>query len=124
MFPDDATSPTAGGWHLCHVFPPSHPTDHSRLERLHMMDPQSESPSVNWSALIASAIHPIRVGSVEALAYIGEPLSATDLTAIFDKRYHLSLVSYHLKCLAKLNVARKVRQRKVRGAVQTFYALR
>jgi hypothetical protein len=66
-------------------------------------------------------LHPVRVAVIEALAHIGQPLSATDMRKIFDEEFDLSLVSYHVVQLAKLKAIVKVRQRPVRGSVEKFY---
>jgi hypothetical protein len=36
----------------------------------------------------------------------------------------LSHISYHVRALAKIGVLRKVRERRVRGSVETFWRLR
>ncbi|HEX6153471.1 MAG TPA: hypothetical protein VFZ19_08120 [Solirubrobacterales bacterium] len=78
----------------------------------------------DWEALVPLLVHPAKVEIIEAMGWIGEPLSATDLDRILSGQLGVSLVSYHLRKLAELKAIEKVRQEHVRGAIQTFYALR
>lgn len=83
----------------------------------------SDPTTFDWSLLIPKLVHPIRVGIIEAMDHVREPVSATDLNKMFDQQFDLSLVAYHLTSLAKFKVTKKVRERRVRGAVETFYVL-
>ena len=59
---------------------------------------------------------------IEALWWIGEPLSASDLTKVIeDEKYGLSHVSYHMVRLAKSGAIEVVRARPVRGSLEKFY---
>jgi hypothetical protein len=76
----------------------------------------------DWEALVPLAIHPLRVAIIEALLWIGEPLSASNLTKIFDdEKLNLPGVSYHVTTLAKGGVLEEAWQRPVRGSVEKFY---
>lgn len=76
----------------------------------------------DWSSLVPRLVHPLKVSIVEALQWIGEPLSATDLAKLFDDdAVSLSHVSYHLVSLAKTGALTKVRQRQVRGTTESFF---
>jgi hypothetical protein len=77
----------------------------------------------NWDTLVPYLIHPVKVAIIEAMEWVDEPLSPRDLDRIFDEQFGVSLVSYHMRTLADVGVVEKVRQRPVRGALQTFYAL-
>lgn len=77
----------------------------------------------NWDALIPISVHPVKVAIIEALEWIGVPLSPKELDRLFDKEFGVSLVSYHMRTLADAGVVEKVRQQSVRGAVQSFYTL-
>ncbi|HVD41538.1 MAG TPA: helix-turn-helix domain-containing protein [Solirubrobacterales bacterium] len=81
------------------------------------------TPSFDWEALVALLVHPVKVSIIEAMSWIGEPLSATDLDRILKGRVGVSLISYHLRKLVELGVIEPVRKETVRGAVQTFYGL-
>jgi Helix-turn-helix domain len=91
------------------------------------MEPSAVHPlpaqSFDWEALVALLVHPIRVSIIEAMDWIGEPLSATDLDRLLPDRLGVSLISYHLRKLVDLGVLEPVRKDTVRGAIQTFYAL-
>jgi DNA-binding transcriptional ArsR family regulator len=92
------------------------------------MEPSAQqlpSPrSFDWEALVPLLVHPAKVEIIEAMSWIEVPLSATDLDRILSGQLGVSLISYHLRKLAELKAIEKVRQESVRGAVQTFYALR
>jgi hypothetical protein len=77
----------------------------------------------NWDLLIPISVHPVKVVIIEALQWIAVPLSPKQLDQLFDEEFGVSLVSYHMRTLAKLGVVERVRQQAVRGAVQSFYTL-
>lgn len=79
--------------------------------------------SFSWETLVPLLVHPAKVGIIEAMAWVEQPLSATDLDRLLQDQAGVSLLSYHLRKLAELGVIEQVRQENVRGAVQTFYAL-
>jgi DNA-binding transcriptional ArsR family regulator len=76
----------------------------------------------NWDVLVPRVVHPLKVTIVEAMWWIGEPLSASDLTKVIDdEKFGLSHVSYHLIRLAEADAIEVVRQRRVRGSTEKFY---
>jgi hypothetical protein len=77
----------------------------------------------NWDTLVPYLIHPVKVAIIEAMEWVDVPLSPRELDRIFDEEFGVSTVSYHMRTLADAGVVKKVRQRPVRGALQTFYAL-
>ena len=77
----------------------------------------------SWEELVPLLVHPLKVVCIEAICWIGRPLSATDLRKVFEPEYGLSVISYHLGSLAKLGILSKARQRRVRGATEKFYFL-
>jgi hypothetical protein len=77
----------------------------------------------NWGALVPHLIHPAKVLIIEAMEWVAMPLSPRDLDRIFDEQLGVSLISYHMKTLADVGAVEKIRQRPVRGALETFYAL-
>jgi DNA-binding transcriptional ArsR family regulator len=91
------------------------------------MEPTAAPPqpprAFNWEALVPLLVHPVKVEIIEALSWIGVPLSATDLDRLLGGRIGVSLLSYHLRKLAEVGAIERVRQEPVRGAVQSFYAL-
>ncbi len=77
--------------------------------------------SFDWGALVPRIVHPLKVAIVEAVLWIDGPISASELEKVFEKRFSLSVVSYHMKKLAEAGVLAKVGERQVRGALQHFY---
>ncbi len=75
----------------------------------------------DWARLVPLVIHPLRVSIIETLAWVGRPLSASELALIFSDDMAISLVSYHVTELRKAGVLEPVGHRHVRGARQTFY---
>jgi len=89
-----------------------------------MRDSQSnDDDRFNWSVLVSNIVHPLKVAIIEAMEWVEKPLSPRELDRMFDEQFGVSLVSYHMHALADVGVVEKVRQRSVRGAMQTFYAL-
>jgi DNA-binding transcriptional ArsR family regulator len=83
----------------------------------------TKTPSFDWEALVPLLIHPVKVEIIEVMEWTDLPLSATDLDRILDGKIGVSLISYHLRKLAELEIIKAVRKDTVRGAVQTFYEL-
>jgi hypothetical protein len=80
--------------------------------------------SVDWTTLIPRIVHPTKVVIIEAMLWIRQPLSATQLVQVGDETIDLSSVSYHLRNLADdLKVTECVASRRVRGAIERFYYL-
>jgi hypothetical protein len=75
----------------------------------------------DWESLVPLFVHPAKVAVIEALAWIGQPLSPTELVAIVGGRYKLGSLSYHVAYLAKLGVLAVTHERQVRGARETYY---
>jgi hypothetical protein len=79
----------------------------------------------DWGELVPLIVHPLKVTIIEAIDWIDEPLSASDLTKVIDrKKFGLSHVSYHLNQLGKVGALKVVRRRRVRGSVEKFYFFR
>jgi hypothetical protein len=87
-----------------------------------MMD-GSRNGHFNWDSLIPYLVHPVKVAIIEAMEWIEVPVSPRELDRVFDEKFGLSLVAYHMRTLADVGVVEKVGQQPVRGAVQTFYSL-
>jgi Helix-turn-helix domain len=86
------------------------------------MPMEGHEPSFDWEALVPRIVHPLKVSIVEALWWVGEPLSATDLSKLIgDEKFGLSHISYHMVRLAKSGAIEVVRKRQVRGSVEKFY---
>lgn len=84
-----------------------------------------DGPVLDWAALVPLTVHPLQVTIIEAMEWIGEPVSATELTDMFQEPegHYLSLVSYHMGKLVKLGAVEQTGHRPVRGARETFYFL-
>lgn len=57
-----------------------------------------------WSTLPEKAQHPVRVPIIEALWWIGEPLSAIALVDSFDGLLSMWEAAHHLRVLDELDV--------------------
>jgi DNA-binding transcriptional ArsR family regulator len=103
--------------------PQSSLPDGTAAEAVTMED--GRTSEFDWPALIARLVHPTKVGIIEALSGIGQPLSATDLTKLFGdpKQHYLSKVSYHARKLEKDGLLAVARRRPVRGAIEQFYVI-
>lgn len=78
----------------------------------------------DWATLVPFVVHPMRVAMIEALRWIGEPLSASDFEALFfAEEISTSMASYHLVELARAGAVAKVSERQIRGAVKKSYFL-
>jgi hypothetical protein len=82
-------------------------------------------PALDWAALVPRTVHPVKVSIVEAMEWVGRPVSATELTDMFEEGegHYLSIVAYHMTRLVDLGAVEKVNHRAVRGARETFYFL-
>lgn len=94
------------------------------LERLKTRphDEEWEVATFAWSALIDSSIHELKVAIAEALDWIGEPLSATELWIIFDLQHTYHNVAYHARSLEETGMTVEAWQRGARGATEIYYA--
>lgn len=80
-------------------------------------------PSFDWAMLVPHVVHPLKVATVEALLYMDQPLSASQLAKLFagSEKGYVSMATYHLRALARAGAVEEVGTRQVRGAVQKFY---
>lgn len=56
-----------------------------------------------WAALVARVLHPVDVEIIEALRWIGQPLSADELSKVFEGKWSWAKVSHHIRRLGKLD---------------------
>jgi hypothetical protein len=76
----------------------------------------------DWGSLVPQVIHPLKVAVIEALEWVQEPLSASDLSKIIDdERYRVPNVSYHMVKLAEVGAIEVVGECQRRGAVEKSY---
>lgn len=94
------------------------------LERLKTRphDEEWEVEPFAWMALIDKSIHELKIAIAEAVDWIGEPLSATELWIIFDLKHTYHNVAYHARSLQEAGVTVEVWQRRARGATEIYYA--
>jgi hypothetical protein len=79
----------------------------------------------DWEGLVPLIVHPVKVAIIEAIDWINEPLSASDLTKVInDGKLRLPHVAYHVKNLGEIGVLKVVRRRAVRGSLEKFYFFR
>jgi hypothetical protein len=62
-----------------------------------------QTPEFCWAALVAHALHPVDVQIIEALQQIEQPLSADDLTQLFDGKPSWAVVGRHMRRLTMLD---------------------
>jgi DNA-binding transcriptional ArsR family regulator len=80
--------------------------------------------AVDWDGLMARLLHPTQLQIVEAMHWIGQPVSASQLVHVFDRDpKDLSAVSYHLRRLRTLKIVRLRSVRRARGAKARLYEL-
>lgn len=77
----------------------------------------------DWAGLVPCFVHPLKVAIVEAMVWVGMPLSASELTRLFLGEYHLTLVSYHVKGLAKVGAIEEANGSHVRSESRQSYRL-
>jgi hypothetical protein len=84
---------------------------------------EGSEPFGHWDALVPHVVHPLKVIVIEVIGWVGQPLSSSEITKVLDdsEEFPLSNVSYHVRRLAETGVIEAVRERRVRGAVETFY---
>lgn len=75
----------------------------------------------DWGGLVPFLVHPMKVTIIEALRWIGQPLSATDIRKTLDGQFTVQFISYHMGALAKVGAIVEVRHRRVRGSIERFY---
>lgn len=81
--------------------------------------------SFDW-AEFTRLVHPMQVAIVEALLWIGQPLSAKDFSLLFAGQIEhavakTSFMSYHVRALAKAGLLELYGTESVRGAVRRLY---
>jgi hypothetical protein len=80
--------------------------------------------SFDWASLVPFYIHPLKVEIIEALDWIGRPLSPALLARVLERGHSVSRVSYHVRDLYRTKALKTTRRRRVRGATETFYWFR
>lgn len=81
-------------------------------------------PVIDWAALAPHIAHPVREGIVEAMRWVGEPLSKSELLPILrsdDPDLSLSGVSYHVTTLVGAGALVTVAERATAGSMEALY---
>ena len=85
---------------------------------------KSGDDGYGWNAVasqLAGSLHPTRLAIIEAILWIGEPVSPAQLSKSFFDRPSLTDVAYHARALRECGLLTLVDQRPVRGSVEHFY---
>ena len=94
----------------------------SALPKERPPDWKEPGPPADWLALFRLLVHPLKVAVVEALDQARQPLSATEIWLRVGMGDSTSEgLAYHVVSLADLGVLQVTGQRRVRGAVETYY---
>jgi hypothetical protein len=72
---------------------------------------------------VARVLHPVDVQIIEALQQIGEPLSAGDLTQLFDDEVSWAVMCRHMQRLTKLNAIELGETPTIRNVADISYRL-
>jgi hypothetical protein len=75
----------------------------------------------DWGVLVPHIVNPTKVAVIEAMWWIGVPLSSRDLSKVLEDEWGLSAIAYHVRTLSETGTLRAIRRRQVRGSVETFY---
>lgn len=76
-----------------------------------------------WEGLVARVLHPVDVQIIEALQWIGEPLSASDLTQLFEKNVSRARVCHHMRRLTRLRAVQLAETPTMQNAIDISYRL-
>jgi len=63
----------------------------------------AQTPEFCWGDLVARVLHPLDVQIIEALRWVEQPLSAGDLSQLFDCEPSWASLGHHMRRLAKLD---------------------
>lgn len=78
-------------------------------------------PRFDWPALIDSQVHPVKVAVIEALRWVGGPLSAREVWLMGVGEPEYGTVAYHVKTLVDLGLLTHVASSPARGSVEKFH---
>jgi hypothetical protein len=82
-----------------------------------------QSDQFDWGFLVPRVIHPMQVGIIEAISYVGIPLSAADLRRSFGENLSVSHISYHVSSLAKVGALVLAEEHQPRGRFASYYEI-
>ncbi len=84
---------------------------------------EDQSPQFDWAFLVPRTVHPMQVAIVEAISYVGLPLSAADLRRKFGEGHTVSHVSYHVNSLARVGALVLAEEQRHRGRFASYYEI-
>jgi hypothetical protein len=76
-----------------------------------------------WPALIDYQVHPVKVAVVEALRWVGGPLSAREIWLLGIGEPVYGTVAYHVKALVDLGFLKQSALSPARRTVEKFYVV-
>ncbi len=83
-----------------------------------------EVPDGFWALLAVRLLHPFQVQIIEAMAWIDQPLSASELVQVFHREQRLSAIAYHVRRLDSIGALRPAgRRHPRRGSEEKLYRL-
>ena len=83
----------------------------------------TQTPEFRWAELVARTLHPIDVQIIEALQWIEQPLSAGDLSQLFDRKPSWVLFSHRMRRLAKIDAIELAETPAARNIADISYRL-
>jgi len=89
------------------------------------MRDRPDNESSEWDEIVSGGVHPLRVAAVEAMRWIGEPFSPSDLVRMHTDPPGIETVAYHMRALASLlPVLDLYDEEMIRGATRKLYYFR
>lgn len=83
-----------------------------------------EVPDGFWAALAAQMLHTCQVQIIEAMRWVDQPLSASELVEVLGAGQPLSTIAYHVRRLDSLGALRSAGMRHpARGSEEKLYQL-
>ena len=80
-------------------------------------------PGFCWAALVARVLHPVDVQIIEAFQWIDEPLSADDLSQLFEGSRSWASLCHHIRRLSKLDAIELAETPTTRNITKIRYRL-
>jgi hypothetical protein len=83
-----------------------------------------EIPDRFWATLAAQLLHSRQLQIIEAMRWIDQPLSASELVRVFAGEERLSAIAYHVRRLDSLGALKPAGKRHpTRGSEEKLYRL-
>jgi hypothetical protein len=79
--------------------------------------------TVDWDVLLVRTLHETQFQIIEAMGWVGRPMSASQLVQAFDESTTLANVSYHVRRLREIGILKLSWVRPVRGATERLHRL-